>query len=175
MTPLTIVILLSVAAFTVGIALLVARMAQYGQAGEHPAEEFDAARYEPMARLLDPQEAAFLAGQPGIDAGAVAAFRRERRRVFRAYLRELGADFSSLHAQARQLVAASPEKHSELVGMLLRQQVRFWLALAGVEVQLLLDAAGLGAVNPAGLLATVDGLSAAVHRATAVPGPVRVL
>jgi hypothetical protein len=175
MTTLYVVMLLSVGAFTATAAALVARLASYRHIDlDLENQEFSASRYEPMARLLDPEEEKYLARQPGATPAAVAAFRRERRRVFRAYLRELAADHAALHAQARRLVAVSPEKSPELVEMLLRQQVRFWTALAAVEVQLALDAVGWSVVNPAGLLETVEGLHAAVRRATTPPGPVRV-
>jgi hypothetical protein len=174
MTTLGIAMLLSVGALTLAVAWLVSRLAAYRRGPEtagEPSAEYCAARYAPMTRLLDAEEEAYLARQPGVDARVLSQFRRQRRRVFRAYLRELAADYSALHAEARQLVAASPEKNAELVEMLLRQQVRFWMRLAAVEVQLVLESAGLGHVNPGRLLETVEGLSGA----TAVPGPVRVL
>jgi hypothetical protein len=89
-------------------------------------------------------------------------------------LYELAADFQSLHAEARQIVAASPEKNPELVEMLLRQQFQFWASIARLEGQLALDAVGIGRVDPRRLLDAVEALNAAVARATAGPGPMRV-
>jgi hypothetical protein len=68
----------------------------------------------------------------------------------------------------------SPEKNHELVEMLLRQQVQFWAAILGIETQLVLDAAGIGRVDPRRLLDGVEALHAAVVRATAIPGPIPV-
>lgn len=158
---------------TGSVALLVALLLRYR--GE-PREETDYSptRYAPMTRLLDSQESAFLAAQPGVTRAELAAFRKQRRGVFRLYLQELVGDFSAMHTEARLLAAASPEKNPELVGMLMRSQVRFWASLALVEMQLVLDAAGAHRVHPDGLLENVATLHAALVRATTVPGPVPV-
>jgi hypothetical protein len=126
-----------------------------------------------MQRLLDPEEIAFLRSQPGMTEADIAAFTKKRRQIFRMYLRELTADFQSLHAQARELVTVSPDKNPELVEMLLSQQVRFWTAIARIEFELALSAAGLNA-DPSRLLETVEALHTAIVRATALPGPVPV-
>lgn len=153
--------------------ILAARLLRYRAAGRMDTT-FQISRYAPMSRLLDPQEAEFLASQPGTTSKQVAAFRKERRRIFRLYLEELAADFRVLHREARVLASVSPEKNADLVGMLIRQQVSFWMAMLRVEGELVLDAAGVHRVNPAGLLENVAELHAAIVRATTVPGPVPV-
>jgi hypothetical protein len=57
--------------------------------------------------------------------------------------------------------------------MLMKQQVRFWVAIARIQCELALSSFGLTA-DPSRLLETVETLHAAVVRATAVPGPVPV-
>jgi len=169
-------ILTGLCAATAGLVVLVARLLSYrhSYAGD-TSGEFSMERYEPMLRLLDSRDVDFLARQPGAaESGGVDRLKRDRRRVFRMYLRELAADFQEMHAQARELVAAAPEQHADLVGMLLRQQVAFWSALAAVESQLALDLLGLGAVNPRRLVEVAGSLRSAIERATASPGPVAV-
>ena len=89
-------------------------------------------RNEPMTRLIE-----------DADLQIVARWDRTQRRVVRVYLRETACDFRRLHAEARALVAESPEQYSDLVGVLMRQQVTFLRAMAGIEIRLALSAAGL--------------------------------
>ena len=125
-----------------------------GESGEDA--EFSLARYEPMARLLSEEDFVFLAAQPGYRPEIGARLRRERRRIFRLYLRDLSADFHRLHAQARRMVANSGAEHSELVGILMRQQLTFWRGLLAVEVRLALSGLGLGQVDVRGLVEAIE-------------------
>ena len=175
MTIASLVLLVFAVVLISSVALTVAKLMAYRDAGETlENEEFNPSKYAPMTRLLDPSESAYLASQAGTTAAEIREFKNARRRIFRMYLRELAADFALLHAEARQLVAASPDKDPELVAMVLRQQVRFWVSVARIEVELGLEAAGIGAVDPRRLLDTVEALHVALARATAVPGPVAV-
>src|SRR5947209_2164311 len=88
--------------------------------------DFSFSRYEPMARLLSDEDLLFLKAQPGYQPEMGKNFVRERRRIFRLYLQELAREFHLLHAHARAMVARLPSENSPLVGMLLRQQIRFW-------------------------------------------------
>ena len=91
-------------------------------------------------------------------AKTVVRWERTRRRIFRLYLKDLTADFQELHAQGRALVAESPEQYSELVGVLMRQQVTFWRAIAALECRLALSAMGIGQVDPRGLLTAIEAM-----------------
>jgi hypothetical protein len=117
---------------------------------------FSLARYRPMARLLAEDDFLFLAAQPGYRPEVGAKLRRERRHIFRLYLRELACDFHRIHAGARALVAQSGDQHAELVGLLVRQQVTFWRSVAVIELRLLAQGAGLGKVEVWGLVEAVD-------------------
>ena len=174
MSYTTILVMLVVAIASVAVVAFTARLMQYRHARPEDSDTFQLARHAPMASLLDPAEVAFLAAQPGVDAQAVARFQKERRQIFRMYLKELTADFRQLHAEARQIVAAAPEPNSSLVEALVSVQLRFWTALASVEVELLLADLGFGNANPGRLLNVVESLSAALVRTTAAPGPVPV-
>jgi hypothetical protein len=135
------------------------------KAQEWPARneqaDFSLSRYEPMARLMSDEDLVFLKAQPGFKPEIGQKFIRERRRIFRLYLRELAGEFHRLHAHARAVVASLPSEHSPLVGMLLRQQLRFWYEMAAVEMRLSLDTMGVGAF--AGSL-DAQGLVSAIGR-----------
>lgn len=132
--------------------------------------EFSVARYEPMLRLLSEDDLLFLKSQPGYRPDMGKKFTRERRRIFRLYLQELACDFHSLHAHARAVVASLPADHSPLVGMLMRQQVRFWYEMAAVEMRLSLEFLGAGSIRARGLVEALAAMHAEVGR-VAVAAP----
>src|SRR5512138_3272273 len=53
-------------------------------------------KYRPMERLLQRDDFRFLASQPGFSPRLGRRFRRERRRIFRAYFRSLKRDFAQV-------------------------------------------------------------------------------
>jgi hypothetical protein len=112
--------------------------------------EFSIASYRPMERLLAKEDLCFLETQPGYQPALARQLFRERRRIFRLYLRHLSSDFQQLHRVARLLVAHGPEDRPDLAKALVRTSLTFWWQMAGVEVRLALHA--LPVVPPA----TVD-------------------
>ena len=129
--------------------------------------EFSLARYEPMARLMSDEDLSFLKAQPGYRPEMGRKFSRERRRIFRLYLQELACDFHRLHARARVIAAGLAAEHAPVVGMLLRQQCRFWCEMAAIEMQLSL---GFGAVDARGLVEAIATMQMEVSR-LAAPSP----
>jgi hypothetical protein len=129
--------------------------------------EFSLARYEPMARLLSHEDLDFLKSQPGYTAEMGRKFSRERRRIFRMYLSELKRDFSRLHADARAVVANLGEEYSSLVGVLIRQQVRFWYEMTAVEMRLSLSWTGIAAVDARGLVEALGLMHLEINRLAA--------
>jgi len=127
--------------------------------------QFDLEVYEPMSRLLAEEEFRFLEAQPGARPEISAKLRAARRDVFRLYLRDLAHDFHRLHAAARALVTESPAEHSDLVGLLIRQQVTFWALLMGVEMRLALAPLGFIKVDARALLGSFEGMRAALAQA----------
>jgi hypothetical protein len=126
--------------------------------------DFSFARYEPMARLMSDEDLLFLKAQPGFRPEIGKRFNRERRRIFRLYLRELAADFHALHAHARAIAASLPADHSALIGMLIRQQVRFWYEMAAIEMRLSLDMMGAGSIHARGLVEALAAMHAEIGR-----------
>lgn len=145
----------------VAAVLIVVRLLAYRTVGDRPQPEtdgFSPARYEPMARLLAEEDFLFLASQPGYKPEIGAKLRRERRRIFRLYLRDLAHDFHLLHAEARAMVAESKAEHAELVGVLMRQQILFWRAMVGIELRLWLDQAGLSKADARRLVESIEAM-----------------
>ncbi len=128
---------------------------------------FSVSRYQPMEYLLSEEDFAFLVSQPGYEPDIGARWKRERRRIFRLYLDELKRDFQRLHAEARVMAANADGESSELVGILMRQQVTFWRAMAVLEVRLALRAAGIGKVNVRPLLELLEAMRADLARVSA--------
>jgi hypothetical protein len=134
----------------------------FGQSGGFPIS-----RYQPMEHLLSGEDFAFLASQPGYRPEIGARWKRERRRIFRLYLDELKRDFRRLHAEARLMAASAGAESAELVGILMRQQVAFWRAMAVLEVRLALRAAGIGKVDVRPLMELLEAMRVDLARFSA--------
>lgn len=137
------------------------------QTDDHFADGFSPARYEPMARLLSADDLDFLRGIPGRGPELAARWERDRRRIFRQYLSDLASDFQRLHADARALVAQSPEQYSGLVDVLVRQQFTFWRLRAGIELRLVLSRLGIGQIDTERLVGAIEAMRAEIARAAA--------
>ena len=124
-------------------------------------------RYQPMERLLAEEDLAFLKSQPGYRAEMGARWKRERRRIFRLYLAELKADFRRLHAQARELVAASGADSAPLMEVLMKQQFTFMIATTALEFRLALQWIGIGKVDITPLIQMVEAMRVDLSQRTA--------
>jgi hypothetical protein len=120
-----------------------------------------------MARLMSDEDLNFLKAQAGYRPEMGRKFSRERRRIFRLYLQELACDFHRLHAQARVIAASLSEEHAPMIGMLLRQECRFWYEMAALELHLSL---GFGAVDARGLVEAIGNMQMEISR-LAAPSP----
>jgi hypothetical protein len=132
------------------------------------AGEFFPDRYEPMVRLMTDDDLNFLRRTTCLRSGVVARWDRARRRVFRLYLKDLAGDFRCLHTEARALVAESPEQYSDLVGVLMRQQVTFWRVMAGVRVRLALGGLGVGRADIRGLIDVIEAMRLEIERSVSL-------
>lgn len=143
------------------ILLLVRRLTSPGAISECDPEwiaNFSIATYRPMLRLLSEDDYKFFAAQKGITPKAVEQFRRERRRVFKSYLRNLVRDFHRLHLAARMTLIYSTEDRPDLAQALFRQRATFTGAVLMVEFRLVLHTFGLGAVDARELLGALDSM-----------------
>ena len=79
-------------------------------------------------------------------------------------MRDLASDFGRLHAEARALVAESPEQYTYLVGVLMRQQITFLRAMAEIEIRLALSPVGLVRVDPRKLIQAMEAMRLELER-----------
>jgi hypothetical protein len=156
------------------ILLLVRRLTSRGAISECDPDwfaTFSIGTYQPMLRLLAEEDYKFFAAQPGITPKAVHQLRRERRRVFRAYLNNLVKDFHRLHLAARMTLIYSPVDRSDLAQTLLRQRAIFMWAVTMVEFRLVLHSLGLGAVDASQLLGALENMRLNVGSLSPVAQP----
>ena len=130
-------------------------------------EDFSISKYRPMLRLLSEDDYEFLASQAGYEGKIASELRAERRKVFRAYLRNLVRDFYRLQQAAKMLALYSPQDRPELVAALLKQRISFSLAVLAVKVRLGLHTVGVGSVDVRNLIGSLDHLRLRVE--TMVP------
>jgi hypothetical protein len=155
--------ILAAGAIVALVAVLVWRRVTFymGPAAAEP-DSFSIERYEPMLRLLSAEDMDFLRRTAGSDPKISTEWEKQRRRILRLYLNELCGDFRRLHARARMLAAEAPSTDSEMVSGLIRQQVRFWRAIAGIELRLLLSSSGLTKVDARILIAALNDMNTRV-------------
>jgi len=163
-----------IGALTCGVALSRALLTYRRGADTEPAAGDSSVvslhRYSVLSRLASEEDDRFLRKLPGFKQEMATRLRRERRIILRMYLRELAGDFRHLHRAARLMLAQAPEEHSDLVGVLLWQQVAFWRSLVAIELRLALAPLGLAQVDAGRLLEVVESLRVAVARSTAYNG-----
>lgn len=95
-------------------------------------------RYRPMMHLLDPEDLEFLRSQPGFTPQMASRLRAQRSQIFRGYLRCLNQDFQQVVMAMKLILAYSTHDRPDLASTLIRQQVHFGVAMAGVQVRLFL-------------------------------------
>jgi hypothetical protein len=145
----------------IAVLFLVRRITAPGSISECDPEwltNFSIAAYRPMLRLLSESDFTFLASQPGITRETIRQLRRDRRRIFRAYLRNLVRDFHRLHLAARMTLIYSAQDRPDLARTLLRQRVSFAGAVLLVEYRLALHTFCVGTVDVTELLGALEGM-----------------
>jgi hypothetical protein len=155
--------------FTLGTLLWV-RLSGYCRAqarGCGSGSELTSAHFHPMARLLADEDLDFLRQFEKCRPGIVTRWDRDRRRIFRLYLREAAADFQEMHAEARRLAANAPEHEADLVGLLLRQQVTFWRTMTVIELRLTFSSLGFGKLDGSSIASLLESMRVEVNRALA--------
>lgn len=152
------------------ILLLVRRLTAPGAVSECDPEwlaGFSIATYRPMLRLLGEEDYKFYAAQRGVTAKAVREFRKERRRVFRTYLRNLVRDFHRLHLAARMTLIYAAVDRPELAQTLMKQRITFAWAVMTIECRLVLHTLGIGAIDVSQVLGALDDMRMNVNFLTA--------
>ncbi len=104
-------------------------------------DSFSINRYAPLGRLFLDEDVEFLRTQSGYRPGMENSLRAMRRKICRAYLRNLARDFQALHGAARRLSLHAPAGHEDMAVDLMKQSLGFWTCYSFVRVRLALDAA----------------------------------
>jgi hypothetical protein len=133
-------------------------------------DRFSVKSYAPMERLLDSNDLAFLASQPGYRPEIGKRLMAERRKIFRAYLRLLVRDFNQLIGIGKLMVVYSNLDQHEFARSLGRQQVQFYARVCALHVQLALHPLGWTSVDARDLLAALGDMRTKVRQMTSA-GP----
>jgi hypothetical protein len=120
---------------------------------------YQASRYKPMERLLNPADYRFLESHSGYNRGLARRLRANRIHIFRGYARCLGRDFSRVSRALKMLMVHASVDRSELAGLLLKQRMLFSVNMISLEMRLTLHSFGWSAPN-IDVRALVDALDA---------------
>ena len=127
-------------------------------------DRFSVKSYAPMERLLDSNDLAFLASQPGYRPEIGKRLMAERRKIFRAYLRLLVRDFNQLIGIGKLMVVYSNLDQHEFARSLGRQQVQFYARICALQVQLALHPLGWTSVDARSLLDALGAMRTQVQQ-----------
>lgn len=130
-----VVLVLLVTAFALLFSKLFTRVDENESAAEW-LNEFSIETYRPMERLFNEADYEFLAEQPGYHPGIAKKLRAERKKIFRAYLRQLVGDFHRLVHVANLMMVYSGEDRSDLAHQIFRLRVGFYWTVACTEASL---------------------------------------
>jgi len=148
--------------------------AQHGSA--EWLDSFSVKSYAPMERLLQKSDLDFLASQPGYRPEIGKRLMRERRKIFRSYLRLLVRDFHQLIRIGKFMVVYSNRDQREFARSLRRQQATFYARVGALQLQLALYPLGWKSVvwpsvDVHGLLTALGDMQTIVQQLSSRPGP----
>ncbi len=144
---------------SLALSLLVWKLSTHKRSIEYDPEwleDFSISKYRPMLRLLSEDDYEFLANQAGYQSKIASELRSERRKVFRAYLRNLIRDFNRLQHVAKMMALYSSQDRPEFAVALLKQRITFSFAVFAVRIRLGLHTVGIGAVDVRNLIGSLD-------------------
>jgi hypothetical protein len=113
---------------------------------------------------LDAESIAFLVKHPALNRTFVRELRRERRKVFREYLRSLRCEFNRTCDAIRAAMVESAEDRPDLARAILKQQVLFRMGLLQAECSMTLETLGLAEVDFDGIIDALGSIKLKVTR-----------
>lgn len=119
-------------------------------------DDFSAAAYRPMGRLLDNHDSVFLASQPGFQPSIARRLRRQRIGIFHSYLREMIRDFHRLLQMARFMTVYATQDAADFEAALWRIRWSFYRSVIAIEASVALNILGLGAVDARRVLRSLE-------------------
>ena len=126
--------------------------------------------HRPMQRLLDRAELQYLQNH-GIGKDRIHKLRRDRRNIYRLYLRSLTQDFNRVHAMLNLLLICSYSDRPDLAARLAKQKFVFYRNLLVVEVQFSLHACGFEKIPEINLLRPLEIIQAQLRELAPVTVP----
>ena len=147
MSAFLVVLLVIIAANGVLLAVLSRQFGTGGVSASGAVAPQRIHNYQPMRRLLDPEELRFLRSQPGFTRGMENELRRQRATLFCLYLASLEADFRDACEALKLAIIHSAIDRADLAGLVMQQQVRFRYRVSVLRVQVLLYRCGIGNVE----------------------------
>ena len=170
MTMTLISILTPAVVLAVVLGLLVRSLSRQNNNNQNSAQwspgwfdDFSASSYRPMSRLLSEEDFRFLSKQAGYTPQMGKRLRKDRRLVFRSYLRNLIKDFNRLYSGAAILMVYSEVDRAELASSLFRIRVNFYYVLFLVQMRLAIHAAGFEMMDITPMLQSLEFLQVRVR------------
>lgn len=106
------------------------------------ADDLPVDDYRRMSRLLDPEDFAYARAR-GLRKPTLRKLRRVRRKIFRAYLRDIIRDFDRTHRALRLILVQSATDRPDLASELASLALTFYCAVLTTHFRLCLHACGL--------------------------------
>ena len=164
------VCLLAIGAVTWVLIRKLAVPATVAQCDPSWVDGFSVEKYRPMLRLLSDRDHEFMVGQPGFRPEMWKRLRSERRKIFRAYLRNLIRDFHRLHLAGRMILVYSAQDRPELAALLLRQRIQFTWAVLQIQCRLTFHAIGVATVDVSPLIEALEAARLNIGQLTPTTG-----
>lgn len=121
-------------------------------------EEFSSFRYLPMRRLLSESEEEFWLRSTEGGESNLRAFRTERRRLFREYLRLVASDFGRLSQGARMSIVSASQDQAAEIKQLISLEWTFRKLLWQANLRLSLHWAGVRPMDATALINAMQSL-----------------
>jgi len=134
-------------------------------------EPFSRERYRAMERLLDQADGKFISSHSGCTRQIEKKFRKQRIKIFRAYLQLLSGDFNRICKAIRLHMIACKVDRSDLAAVVMKEQFRFAVSMVSVEFKLTVYASGWRGVDTSTLIASLDAMRDRLQSLAALPEP----
>jgi len=132
---------------------------------------FSRESYRAMERLLDEADRKFISSHPGCTRQIEKTFRKQRMKIFRAYLEVLSRDFHRICKALRLHMIACKVDRSDLAAVLMKEQLRFTASMAYIEFKLAVYASGWSGMDTSSLMRWLDVMRDRLQSLAALPEP----
>ena len=149
--------------FLAAVLLIVRRFSAERNPAEKSPEIFSVRDLRPMGRLLNSKDCELLRSR-GFTERQIRRFRAQRLRIVRLYMREVVAEFNSVHNALELLLVSSTVNRPDLAKELARQRFAFYRSLAIAELRLVLHARGCEKSISLDMLQALESLRASLEQ-----------